>query len=137
MPTPDKPHGAPVWENHVEAEAIRACLGLIPPDAVRVSVGVFQRGWEVVLRFTLAEAGERERADLVEATKRLQAALGDEIEVYPELMICPHYSGGGVFDPVFHEHHPIRSVSYRGPLRMFFGEPDRKNPKWVEDELDE
>jgi len=94
LPSPEDPRRAPVWENHVVAQAVQASLGLIPRHAS--AVGVQAAGTQVLLRFQLTELTEGDAADMADISSELEALVGDHVrvdkthEIRDERAISPH-----------------------------------------------
>jgi hypothetical protein len=130
------------WHWHVRVEAAKACLGLLPPDLSNASFGIYERGWQVVLDFTLPEGAppDRDTDLLAEARSRLQKALGPEIEVASQMAV---YTAGLELDEGQPRSFGVFSESYRSdpywrdwnsgkavdPVRVPRPRPAREHPK--------
>jgi hypothetical protein len=79
LPTPDDPGRAPVWDNYVVAQAVQACLGLLPRSAL--AVGVRVAGTDVELRFQLRELTEADAVDIDDIVSELEVLTGEHVHV--------------------------------------------------------
>lgn len=79
LPSPDDLGKAPLWENYVVAQAVQACLGLIPQNALAVGAAV--DGPRVTLLFQLSIVTVGDQADIADVVDELGMLVGDAVEV--------------------------------------------------------